>query len=79
MTVTSAGIIKMVPLVQATFNYSGPGPYPNNAMMNCKDLNASGLFNSKSVPAKELANCQNMMLNQHTHAHNCACHTATKQ
>jgi hypothetical protein len=51
VTVTAAGIIKMVPLVQATFNYSGPGPmpypYPLPATMNCKDLNASGLFNSE--------------------------------
>ena len=52
----------MVPLVQATFNFGGPWGYPYNAMMNCKDLNASGLFNSKLVPTKELANGHNMML-----------------
>jgi hypothetical protein len=48
--VSAAGIIKMVPLIQGVFNYSHvPPTYPwDQAMMNCKDLNASGLFNSKS-------------------------------
>jgi hypothetical protein len=49
VTVTAAGIIKMVPLVQATFNYSGPGFSMEDTSMNCKDLNASGLFNSKTL------------------------------
>jgi hypothetical protein len=51
VTVTSAGIIKMVPLSQDTFNYTRPGSYPDNFVMNCKDLNASGLFNCASLPA----------------------------
>jgi hypothetical protein len=47
VTVTSGGVIKMVPLVQASYNYTYP--YSVGATMNCKDLNASGLINSKPV------------------------------
>jgi hypothetical protein len=49
VTVTSGGIIKMAPLVDGTFNYTSPGSFPYENAMNCKDLNASGLFNRTSA------------------------------
>jgi hypothetical protein len=43
--VEASGIIRLTPLSKATFNY-GYQSAPANVPMPCKDLNASGLFNS---------------------------------
>lgn len=45
-----SGVIRMIPLSQDSVNYTYPGPSSIN-FIDCKDLNASGLFNAGSTTA----------------------------